>query len=141
MSQEESERHLKARMSDVSEILKLHSEGKSIQDISTKVRVGLSYTVDVLKKGYDTMEQEIASQYGMKLVKESTEPTTKEGSSQKKETKTEQDFLCVDCNKVLKQIDDVVHEGYTFRMYRCLKCKKVYPHPQDSQNYLYEVKK
>lgn len=90
MSNEESERHLKERMFDIKEILKLHSEGKTSREISTKVRVAESHVVEVLKKGYDVMYKEIASLYGIKPISEKS----KEESS----LKNEEDIM----KKVLK---------------------------------------
>lgn len=130
--------YFKNRMSDIKEILQLHSEGKTSQEISTKTRTAESYVVYVLKSGLEGMSKEIAEQYGI-----NAEDIPKEKSSLKKEDKvdkphpsTNQELLCMDCTQILQQIESVVFNDFTFRMYKCPKCGKAYPHPLDSQGYL-----
>ena len=137
MIDEELQTALKERMSTVKSILQLHSEGKSSQEISTKLRVAMSYIVDVLKKGHDTMLQEISAQYGIQ-----SEDIPEEKSSLKKEEKKKKpaypknhEFICIDCTESLTQIEDFLYEGNAIRMYQCEKCSKVYPHTLDSQKY------
>lgn len=139
MDEERIQQMFKDRISDVRYILELHSEGKTSQEISTKTRTAESYVVQCLKTGYDEMVKEIATQYNLKV-----EDIPKEKSSLKKESvkedkpppSTNQELLCMDCTKVLTQIEDVVFNDFVFRMFKCLVCGKVYPHPLDSQNYL-----
>ncbi len=139
MEDEQIQQMFKNRISDINYILELHSEGKTSQEISTKTRTAESYVISVLKSGLEGMSKEIAEQYNIRI-----EEQPKGKSSLKRESviedkphpSTNQEFLCMDCTQILEQIESVVFNDYTFRMYRCPKCKKVYPHPLDSQKYL-----
>lgn len=128
------------RAKDIKSIFELHKSGLSAHEIEWKVRFGESYIVYCLKKGKDEVLAEVRKYYGLSEEDVGIKKN-EEKSSQKTIEKSEQAFLCMDCNKILKQIDSLVYNGYTFRMYQCPKCKKGYPHPIDSQNYLYEVNK
>ena len=136
MLNEELQQMFKNRISDIKHILELHSEGKSSREISTKTRTAESYVIYVLKSGFDGIAEEVAKQYGLKL-----EDIPKEKSSLKKEEKKEpeypesHEFICIDCAEPLIQIEDLIYESNTIRMYQCKKCKKVYPHTLDSQKY------